>query len=82
MYRCPRAVSTILCVHEPECDPPNCNNHGECVMGECHCHGNWETPRCDKLDCGLLNCSNNGLCTEGKTDALYELVAHLVGGHI
>ncbi|XP_071785884.1 N-acetylglucosamine-1-phosphodiester alpha-N-acetylglucosaminidase-like [Asterias amurensis] len=64
VYRCPRAVSTILCVHEPECDPPNCNNHGECVMGECHCHGNWATPRCDKLECGLLNCSNNGLCTE------------------
>ncbi|XP_022092205.1 N-acetylglucosamine-1-phosphodiester alpha-N-acetylglucosaminidase-like [Acanthaster planci] len=64
VFRCQRQVSTILCVHEPDCDPSDCSSHGECVMGECRCHGNWQSPKCDWLDCGPLNCSSNGVCTE------------------
>ncbi|XP_038069991.1 N-acetylglucosamine-1-phosphodiester alpha-N-acetylglucosaminidase-like [Patiria miniata] len=63
VYRCQREVSTILCVHEPDCNPPDCSGHGECVMGECRCRGYWQSPRCDRLDCGLRNCSGNGVCT-------------------
>lgn len=32
MWRCQRSISTIICAHEPFCDPP-CEN-GDCVMGK------------------------------------------------
>ncbi|CAI5792333.1 N-acetylglucosamine-1-phosphodiester alpha-N-acetylglucosaminidase isoform X2 [Podarcis lilfordi] len=65
MWRCPRQVSTILCVHEPACQPPDCSGHGHCVLGECQCDGAlWKGPACDVLDCGPSNCTLHGICTE------------------
>lgn len=61
-YRCPRQVSTIVCIHEPRCNPKDCNNHGDCIQGECHCHANWHGPSCDQLQCGEKNCSGRGVC--------------------
>ncbi|XP_019395698.1 PREDICTED: N-acetylglucosamine-1-phosphodiester alpha-N-acetylglucosaminidase, partial [Crocodylus porosus] len=65
MWRCPRDVSTVMCIHEPTCEPPDCNGHGHCVLGECQCIGNfWRGPNCSLLDCGPSNCSLHGICTE------------------
>ncbi|XP_025059516.1 N-acetylglucosamine-1-phosphodiester alpha-N-acetylglucosaminidase isoform X4 [Alligator sinensis] len=65
MWRCPRDVSTVMCIHEPTCEPPDCNSHGRCVLGECQCIGNfWRGPNCSLLDCGPSNCSLHGICTE------------------
>ncbi|XP_030831772.1 N-acetylglucosamine-1-phosphodiester alpha-N-acetylglucosaminidase-like [Strongylocentrotus purpuratus] len=61
-FRCPRQVSTIVCVHEPRCDPRDCNNHGDCIQGECSCHANWHGLSCDQLQCGDHNCSGKGIC--------------------
>ncbi|CAM9500518.1 unnamed protein product [Bubo scandiacus] len=64
MWRCPRSISTIMCIHEPACEPADCSGHGDCVEGECHCTGGfWTGPACDMLDCGPSNCSLHGLCT-------------------
>ncbi|NWS98674.1 NAGPA acetylglucosaminidase, partial [Mionectes macconnelli] len=63
-WRCPRRVSTVVCVHEPGCDPPDCSGHGLCRAGRCRCSGAfWTGPACDSLDCGPANCSLHGLCT-------------------
>uniref|UniRef100_G3T2D5 N-acetylglucosamine-1-phosphodiester alpha-N-acetylglucosaminidase n=1 Tax=Loxodonta africana TaxID=9785 RepID=G3T2D5_LOXAF len=65
MWRCPRHVSTVVCVHEPRCQPPNCSGHGICVQGSCQCLGRfWRGTACNELDCGPSNCSGHGLCTE------------------
>ncbi|XP_028712129.1 N-acetylglucosamine-1-phosphodiester alpha-N-acetylglucosaminidase [Peromyscus leucopus] len=65
MWRCPRHVSTVVCVHEPRCQPPNCNGHGTCVDGHCECASRfWRGAACSELDCGPSNCSQHGLCTE------------------
>ncbi|KAF6125933.1 N-acetylglucosamine-1-phosphodiester alpha-N-acetylglucosaminidase [Phyllostomus discolor] len=65
MWRCPRSVSTVVCVHKPRCQPPDCNSHGTCVEGHCQCTGHfWSGAACDKLECGPSNCSQHGLCTE------------------
>ncbi|KAM6423722.1 N-acetylglucosamine-1-phosphodiester alpha-N-acetylglucosaminidase [Liasis olivaceus] len=64
-WRCPRSISTVLCVHEPACQPQNCSGHGRCVLGQCHCNGAfWRGPACDVLDCGPSNCTLHGMCTE------------------
>ncbi|KFP79354.1 N-acetylglucosamine-1-phosphodiester alpha-N-acetylglucosaminidase, partial [Acanthisitta chloris] len=64
MWRCPRSVSTVLCVHEAACEPPDCSGHGHCLDGHCHCSGPfWTGPACDTLDCGPANCSLHGVCT-------------------
>uniref|UniRef100_A0A8C5MDY0 N-acetylglucosamine-1-phosphodiester alpha-N-acetylglucosaminidase n=1 Tax=Leptobrachium leishanense TaxID=445787 RepID=A0A8C5MDY0_9ANUR len=65
MWRCPRSISTVLCIHEPYCDPPDCNGHGQCVSGECQCTGFWTGPTCSALYCDASNCSMHGVCTEG-----------------
>ncbi|XP_056414727.1 N-acetylglucosamine-1-phosphodiester alpha-N-acetylglucosaminidase isoform X2 [Hyla sarda] len=65
MWRCPRSVSTIVCVHEPLCNPPDCGSHGKCVAGECHCTGYWMGSSCEVLSCGPSNCSAHGTCTPG-----------------
>ncbi|XP_054946341.1 N-acetylglucosamine-1-phosphodiester alpha-N-acetylglucosaminidase isoform X5 [Physeter macrocephalus] len=65
MWRCPRRVSTVVCVHEPRCQPSDCNGHGTCVEGRCQCTGRfWRGAACSELDCGPANCSQHGLCTE------------------
>uniref|UniRef100_A0A2K6FCH7 N-acetylglucosamine-1-phosphodiester alpha-N-acetylglucosaminidase n=1 Tax=Propithecus coquereli TaxID=379532 RepID=A0A2K6FCH7_PROCO len=65
MWRCPRRVSTVVCVHEPRCQPPDCHGHGTCVEGRCQCTGGfWRGAGCGELDCGPSNCSDHGLCTE------------------
>ncbi|KAM4795665.1 N-acetylglucosamine-1-phosphodiester alpha-N-acetylglucosaminidase [Rhinophrynus dorsalis] len=64
MWRCPRSISTVVCAHEPICDPPDCGGHGHCVLGECQCIGLWTGPACSVLSCGLSNCSANGNCTQ------------------
>uniref|UniRef100_A0A8C3D8C5 N-acetylglucosamine-1-phosphodiester alpha-N-acetylglucosaminidase n=1 Tax=Corvus moneduloides TaxID=1196302 RepID=A0A8C3D8C5_CORMO len=70
MWRCPRSISTVVCVHEPGCDPPDCSGHGLCVAGHCHCDGHfWAGPACDTLDCGPANCSLHGVCTGCLCDA-------------
>ncbi|XP_072013869.1 N-acetylglucosamine-1-phosphodiester alpha-N-acetylglucosaminidase-like [Amphiura filiformis] len=63
-FRCARQVSTVVCVHEADCSPPDCNSHGQCVLGECQCRGNWRGPGCEVLQCGARNCSHHGICTE------------------
>ncbi|NWT60711.1 NAGPA acetylglucosaminidase, partial [Erythrocercus mccallii] len=64
MWRCPRSISTVVCVHEPGCDPPDCSGHGLCVRGRCRCRGPfWAGPACDTLDCGPANCSLRGVCS-------------------
>ncbi|XP_026559907.1 N-acetylglucosamine-1-phosphodiester alpha-N-acetylglucosaminidase [Pseudonaja textilis] len=64
-WRCPRSISTVLCVHEPACQPQNCSGHGHCMLGRCHCHGAfWSGPACDVLDCGPSNCTLHGMCTD------------------
>ncbi|NXD63465.1 NAGPA acetylglucosaminidase, partial [Eolophus roseicapillus] len=65
MWRCPRNISTIVCIHEPSCEPADCSGHGACVQGQCHCTGAfWRGPACDILDCGPSNCSLHGVCTD------------------
>ncbi|XP_054990743.1 N-acetylglucosamine-1-phosphodiester alpha-N-acetylglucosaminidase isoform X2 [Sorex araneus] len=65
MWRCARRVATVVCVHAPRCQPPDCNGHGTCVSGRCQCTGRfWRGDACDQLDCGPANCSGHGLCTE------------------
>ncbi|XP_074014864.1 N-acetylglucosamine-1-phosphodiester alpha-N-acetylglucosaminidase [Numenius arquata] len=65
MWRCPRRISTVLCVHEPACEPADCSGHGDCVAGACRCTGDfWRGPACDILDCGPSNCSLRGVCTD------------------
>ncbi|XP_019515895.1 PREDICTED: N-acetylglucosamine-1-phosphodiester alpha-N-acetylglucosaminidase isoform X4 [Hipposideros armiger] len=72
MWRCPRSVSTVVCVHEPRCQPPDCSGHGTCVEGRCQCTGLfWRGAACDKLDCGPSNCSQHGLCTETCTNGSF-----------
>ena len=63
-FQCERNVTTILCVHEPLCDPPDCSSHGTCELGTCHCHDNWAGSRCDVLKC-KANCHGVGTCSEG-----------------
>ncbi|NXR54878.1 NAGPA acetylglucosaminidase, partial [Hippolais icterina] len=64
MWRCPRSISTVVCVHEPGCDPPDCSGHGLCVAGHCRCDSHfWAGPACDTLDCGPANCSLHGICS-------------------
>ncbi|XP_062394468.1 N-acetylglucosamine-1-phosphodiester alpha-N-acetylglucosaminidase isoform X2 [Sardina pilchardus] len=63
-WRCPRAVSTVLCVHEPLCQPEDCSGHGTCVQGNCQCHPGWRDPDCASLVCQPPACGDHGVCTE------------------
>ncbi|XP_041104705.1 N-acetylglucosamine-1-phosphodiester alpha-N-acetylglucosaminidase [Polyodon spathula] len=63
MWRCPRNISTVLCVHEPQCDPANCSGHGQCLLGECQCTSNWKGPACNLLECEPAGCGSHGMCT-------------------
>ncbi|XP_062848373.1 N-acetylglucosamine-1-phosphodiester alpha-N-acetylglucosaminidase [Trichomycterus rosablanca] len=64
MWRCPRAVSTVLCVHERLCQPEDCNKHGTCIDGQCACNHGWTGPTCANLTCQPRDCGEHGLCTE------------------
>lgn len=63
-FNCPRQVTTIVCAHEPDCVPRNCNGHGQCVMGRCVCDSQWTGESCDVVKCKENNCSSNGVCSE------------------
>lgn len=65
-WRCPRVVSTVLCVHERLCQPEDCNQHGTCVDGQCVCSHGWAGPTCTDLSCQSQSCGEHGLCTEGE----------------
>ncbi|NWX83059.1 NAGPA acetylglucosaminidase, partial [Nothoprocta ornata] len=65
MWRCPRSISTVLCVHERACEPAGCGAHGRCVRGTCRCSSPFRRgAACDLLDCGPANCSLHGTCTD------------------
>ncbi|KAG5842512.1 hypothetical protein ANANG_G00178410 [Anguilla anguilla] len=64
MWRCPRNVSTVLCVHEPLCQPEDCGGHGACVDGSCVCQPGWRGPACDTLACQTPGCGDHGVCTQ------------------
>ena len=65
-YRCPREVSTIVCVHDVECLEPDCSGHGSCDLGTCSCDRPWMGPICNVLNCSMANCSSKGKCLDGK----------------
>ncbi|XP_073781326.1 N-acetylglucosamine-1-phosphodiester alpha-N-acetylglucosaminidase isoform X1 [Danio rerio] len=62
-WRCPRAISTVLCIHERLCQPEDCSGHGRCVEGQCVCQHGWSTPGCANLTC-QAECGEHGICTE------------------
>lgn len=72
MWRCPRVVSTVLCVHKRLCQPEDCNQHGTCVDGQCVCQPGW--PTCANLTCQHSACVDHGLCTPGDFLHLRECV--------
>ncbi|XP_039258621.2 N-acetylglucosamine-1-phosphodiester alpha-N-acetylglucosaminidase-like isoform X1 [Styela clava] len=59
-WRCARAVTTIVCAHDPDCET-ECV-HGECIHGKCSCSVNYRGESCEKLYCGHHNCSSHGSC--------------------
>ncbi|KAK3572403.1 hypothetical protein QTP86_032625 [Hemibagrus guttatus] len=59
MWRCPRAVSTVLCVHERQ--PEDCSQHGTCVNGQCVCQPGQAVPTCGNLTCQPPDCGDHGL---------------------
>ncbi|XP_067094991.1 N-acetylglucosamine-1-phosphodiester alpha-N-acetylglucosaminidase [Osmerus mordax] len=63
-WLCPRPVSTILCVHQPLCQPEDCSGHGACVDGNCQCHQGWKGAGCDALVCQAPTCGAHGVCTQ------------------
>ncbi|KAK2845161.1 hypothetical protein Q5P01_011820 [Channa striata] len=62
-WRCSRAVSTILCVHQRRCQPPDCSGNGECVDGHCRCQRGWQGAGCESLVCQPPACGPHGVCT-------------------
>ena len=73
-YRCPREVSTAVCVHDPECLDPDCSNHGSCDKGVCSCDQPWIGESCDTVNCSLTNCSGNGNCSDGKKEESTDII--------
>ncbi|KAI7806992.1 N-acetylglucosamine-1-phosphodiester alpha-N-acetylglucosaminidase [Triplophysa rosa] len=64
MWCCPRAVSTVLCVHERLCQLEDCSGHGRCIDGQCECQQGWSGPGCANLTCQSPECGDHGICTE------------------
>ena len=73
-FTCAREVSTVVCAHEPDCLPRDCNGHGECRMGLCVCDSHWTGAGCDVQMCKETNCSTNGVCTEGDWKLVIVIV--------
>lgn len=72
-------MSTIVCAHEPDCVPKDCNGHGQCVMGQCLCDSQWTGDTCDILKCKQHNCSSNGQCSvEGEMCMICKPGGHQV----
>ncbi|MGH0141281.1 UNVERIFIED_CONTAM: hypothetical protein FKN15_078005 [Acipenser sinensis] len=65
-WHCPQSISTVLCVHEPQCDPANCSGHGQCVLGDCQCTANWQGAACNLLECEPAGCGSHGMCTASE----------------
>lgn len=63
-YRCPREVSTVLCIHDVECIKPDCSGHGSCELGLCSCDPPWTGEGCERLNCSMADCNKRGECTE------------------
>ena len=70
-YRCPRAVSTALCIHDVQCLNPECRGHGVCQGTECVCEPPWIGVTCDTLNCSATDCSGQGNCTDGMLTHLH-----------
>lgn len=66
-------MSTALCFHDVQCLEPTCNDHGECVDGQCTCKFPWIGHACNQLNCSTINCSDHGNCTDGKRLACYYI---------
>lgn len=64
-YRCPRAVSTALCVHDVQCLDPECRHHGVCEATECSCEAPWTGVMCESVNCSATSCNGHGNCTDG-----------------
>ncbi|XP_074510538.1 N-acetylglucosamine-1-phosphodiester alpha-N-acetylglucosaminidase-like [Sebastes fasciatus] len=62
-WRCARAISTVLCVHQRRCQPADCSGHGDCVDGRCRCQRGWQGAACDSLVCQPPACGPHGVCT-------------------
>lgn len=77
-WRCPRAVSTVLCVHERLCQPEDCSEHGRCVEGQCVCQQGWSGPGCANLTC-QAECGEHGICTE--SESLSCTLLYITKGH-
>ena len=67
-YRCPRRVSTVVCIHDPECTVPDCSGHGECNDAyQCVCRDPWIGYGCHLVNCTKSNCLEHGSCSEGTS---------------
>ncbi|XP_077431138.1 N-acetylglucosamine-1-phosphodiester alpha-N-acetylglucosaminidase [Vanacampus margaritifer] len=62
-WRCARAVSTVLCVHPPHCQPSDCGERGRCVDGACRCQEGWRGADCGSSVCQLPSCGPHEVCT-------------------
>ncbi len=64
LLRCPRAITTIACAHEPLCNDGFGCGAGACVNGTCVCDAKrWEGAACETAVCNEGDgCGNRGSC--------------------
>ena len=65
--RCERAITTIICGHEPYCNNgAGCSEHGSCVNGTCICAYGFAGDACDIKLCNSGDgCEQHGTCVDG-----------------